>query len=72
MTQPDVAIGQIWKDNDPDTGKRELEIIEIRDNTVFFQNTETGRKGKAQKGRFDGRTYGYSYLRGGPSESARS
>lgn len=55
-----VAVGQVWKDNDPRIKDRFIHILAVEDGKVSFSVGYTTRVRKASVKRFNGRRNGYS------------
>lgn len=66
--QPAVAVGQVWKDNDPRVTRRHLKVLQVNGSRAQIQRCSIDgallslRPTWAQLSRFNGRQQGYSIV----------
>jgi len=63
--RPRIVRGQVWADCDPRRAERELEVVQNPryEDFVVVENRQTGRRTSVSRGRFDGSTRGYTFVR---------
>lgn len=61
LLEPEVAVGQTWKESDP-LVTRTVKVVGIHGDKVALRNTQTNRLSYASKSRFHGRSGGYIFV----------